>query len=107
QRSEFVNVFKTLLANQYMDDVDRFQGTEKVQVVSSTPTGPLVVVKTVLITASNEKVPMDYTLHPAGGSWAIEDLAIEGVSMVGHYRDSFKRFLVNKSFDELLAILKS
>lgn len=106
QRTEFVRVLKALIANQYMDDVDRFRGNEDVKVLSANTKESLVFVKTVLITASNEKVPMDYTLHQGKGAWMIEDLAIEGVSMVAHYRQSFRRFLVNKSFAELLETLK-
>jgi phospholipid transport system substrate-binding protein len=106
QRTEFVNIFKDLIARQYMDDVDRFRGNEDVKILSVTARGELFQVKTQLVTASNEKVPMDYTLHRVGESWKIEDMAIEGVSMVKHYRESFNRFLVNKSFPELLEILK-
>ncbi len=107
QREEFVGVFKDLIAKQYMDDVDRFRGNEDVKILSAKAKDKLFIVRTQLITASNEKVPMDYTLHAVGDSWKIEDMSIEGVSMVKHYRDSFKRFLVNKSFDELLKILKN
>lgn len=106
QRTQFVNVFKDLIAKQYMNDVDRFQGNEDVQIVSAAPKDDLFIVKTHLITTSNEKVPMDYTLHKVNGNWQIEDLSIENVSMVKHYRQSFKRFLVNKSFAELLDVLK-
>src|SRR6185436_12189334 len=35
ERSEFIVVFKELLAQQYMDDIDRFQGTEQVSVKGS------------------------------------------------------------------------
>ena len=39
QRGRFVDVFKDILAAQYMDDIDRFQGTETVTVDGSTPEG--------------------------------------------------------------------
>lgn len=106
QRTEFVSVFKDLLANQYMDDIDRFQGNEKVNVLSATAKGHLVEVKTTLTTGSAERVPMNYTLHDVNKKWMIEDVSIEGVSMVKHYRSTFKRFLVNKSFAELMEVLK-
>lgn len=106
QRTEFVRIFKDLIAKQYMDDVDRFRGNEDVKILSATPLGQLFMVKTQLVTTSNEKVPMDYTLHSVGETWKIEDMAIEGVSMVKHYRDTFNRFLVNKTFAELLEVLK-
>lgn len=106
QRAEFVEVFKELLARQYMDDIDRFQGTEQVSLTGSEKSGDLVIVKTVLSTSSREQVPMSYTLRAPAGPWRVEDLSIEGVSLVNHYRKTFARFLVNKTFEELLAQLK-
>ena len=106
ERSDFVTVFKELLAREYMDDIDRFQGTERVLVKAAEESGELVIVRTVLITNSREQVPIDYTLHLAAGRWRVEDISIEHVSLVNHYRKTFSRFLVNKSFAELLAQLK-
>lgn len=106
QRTEFVEVFKELLAQQYMDDIDRFQGTEQVSVTGSEKSADLVVVKTLLLTSSREQVPMNYTLHQSAGAWRVEDLSIEGVSLVNHYRKTFARFLVNRTFAELLEQLK-
>jgi phospholipid transport system substrate-binding protein len=106
QRAEFVAVFKELLAQEYMDDIDRFQGTERVVVKGAEQSGELWVVRTVLITASREEVPLDYTLHRAQATWAIDDVSIEGVSLVNHYRTTFSRFLTNHAFAELLDRLK-
>ena len=106
QRADFVAVFKELLAERYMDDIDRFEGSEQILIKGSSRSGDLAVVKTVLITSSREEVPMDYTLHPAGTSWQVEDVSIEQVSMVNHYRKTFARFLANHSFSELLQQLQ-
>jgi phospholipid transport system substrate-binding protein len=106
QRKEFVSVFKELLAQEYMDDIDRFQGTEQVQVKGRDKSGELEIVKTTLITASREQVPMDYTLQQAGPRWMVIDLSVEGVSLVNHYRQTFSRFLANKPFADLMQQLK-
>jgi len=106
QRAEFVGVFKELLARRYMDDIDRFQGSEEMRVQGSEQQGELVVVKTLLITSSREQVPIGYTLQQAGGRWRVEDVSIEGISLVNHYRKTFGQFLVNKSFGDLLQQLK-
>jgi phospholipid transport system substrate-binding protein len=106
QRAEFVAVFEELLAQQYMDDIDRFQGTEAVQIQGDDQSGDLHIVRTTLITGSREKVPMDYTLQMTSNRWAVVDLSIEGVSLVNHYRETFGRFLVNKDFSELMQQLK-
>lgn len=106
QRSEFVNIFKDLLAKQYMEDVDRFQGTEQVKVKEAEARGELRLVKTTLVTASKEQVPIDYTLHLANSAWLVSDFSVEGVSIVNHFRSSFSRFLANKDLDALIKQLK-
>ena len=106
QRTEFVEVFKELLARQYMDDIDRFQGSEELRITGSEQRGEQVIVRTVLITASREEVPIDYTMHSPQSRFVVEDISIEGVSMVNHYRKTFSRFLVNSDFPSLLQRLK-
>jgi phospholipid transport system substrate-binding protein len=106
ERVRFVEIFKELLAQQYMDDIDRFRGNESVTIRGSEKVSELVVVKTMLLTSSREQVPMDYTLQPVEGRHWVVDLAIEGVSLVNHYRKTFSRYLVNKSLAELLAQLE-
>lgn len=106
ERADFVNVFKELLARQYRDDVDRFRGNESVAYGQEEKRGELVTVKTTLTTASGEKVPINYTLHQTNAKWLVEDVSVEGVSMVNHYRTTFDRFLVNQPFPALLGKLK-
>lgn len=106
ERAEFVAVFKELLARQYRDDVDRFRGNESVAFGEDEKKEGLVTVKTTLTTASGEKVPINYTLHQVGTKWLVEDVSVEGVSMVNHYRKTFDRHLVNEPFSAVLAKLK-
>jgi phospholipid transport system substrate-binding protein len=107
QRTRFVDVFKDVLAAQYMDDIDRFEGTETVTVDGSAREGDEVVVKSTLVTASRERVPLDYRMESTGGTWKVVDISIEGVSMVNHFRKTFGNALVNMSIDQLISRLKS
>lgn len=107
QRREFVSVFKDVLADQYMDDIDRFRGTERVVMNGTTSIDSSRLVKTILITSSRERIPIDYLMQPTGGAYRVVDVRIEGVSLVNHYRKSFSRFLVNESFDELIRRLRA
>jgi phospholipid transport system substrate-binding protein len=102
QRARFVDVFKDVLAAQYMDDIDRFQGTETLTVDGSTPAGEEVVVRTTLITSSRERVPIDYRTRAQQGRWMIVDLSIEGVSLVNHFRKTFSTALANMTVDQLI-----
>lgn len=106
QRSQYIELFEELLASEYMTDLDRFKGTEKVFMDGTEGEGKTRTVKTTVRTHSREMIPMHYFLHQEGHRWLIHDVSIEGVSLVNHYRTSFRRFLVNKSFDQLLEVLE-
>jgi phospholipid transport system substrate-binding protein len=102
QRSRFVSVFKDILAAEYMDDIDRFQGSETVTVDGSSQQGDDVRVRTTLTTASRERVPIDYQMRTQQGSWMVVDISIERVSLVNHFRRSFANALANMTIDALI-----
>jgi ABC-type transporter MlaC component len=116
QQARFVDVFKDILAAEYMDDIDRFQGSETVTVDGSIAQAEEMLVKTTLTTASRERVPIDYRMRPMKGQgqgqaasaqqWMVVDLSIEGVSLVNHFRKTFSSALANMSVDELIARLQ-
>jgi len=105
-RGRFVEVFKDLLAAQYIDDIDRFQGTERVTVDGSDREGEDVNVRTTLITAGHDHVPINYRMRNEQSRWAIVDISIEGVSLVNHFRSTFASALVNMSADQLIEKLR-
>lgn len=106
QRNRFVEVFKDVLSAQYMDDIDRFQGTETVTVDGAVAQDDHTLVRTTLITASRDRVPMDYRLRLEQGTWRVIDISIEGVSMVNHFRKTFTNALANMTIDQLIERLK-
>jgi phospholipid transport system substrate-binding protein len=106
KRARYVTLFKELLADRYMEDVNRFQGDEKVIVHDMHRDGGVYRVDTTIVTHSREKVPINYFLHAEGNSYRIHDFSVEGVSLVNHYRKAFSRFLVNRDFAALLQKLE-
>lgn len=107
QRKEFVAIFKDLIADEYMDDLDRFMGDEKVFVQGVEVRGEQRIVKTILVTHSRERVPIDYFMHQEKERWVVHDFSVEGVSLVDHYRKSFSNYLLNHTFDNLLDRLRA
>jgi len=101
KRRRFVEIFKDVLAARYMDDINRFQGSETVSVDGSSRDGDDDIVRTTLVTGSRERVAMDYRLRGAGERWSIVDISIEGVSLVNHYRKTFAAALVNMTVEQL------
>ncbi|HEX7840682.1 MAG TPA: ABC transporter substrate-binding protein [Kofleriaceae bacterium] len=106
QRKRFGDVFPDLLASAYLDDLDKFRGDERVTIERTTESGDHAEVYTNVVTHGGETVPMVYWLHRVESTWRVYDFSIEGVSLVNHYRESFNRFLVNHSFEELMERLE-
>ena len=106
RRARFVEVFKDVLAAQYMDDIDRFQGTETVTIDGSAAQGEEVLVRSTLISASRDRIPIDYLLRSEQGQWMVVDLSIERVSLVNHFRKTFTAALANMSIDQLIERLQ-
>jgi phospholipid transport system substrate-binding protein len=106
ERSRFVDVFKDVLAAEYMDDIDRFRGTEVVTVDGSSREGDDSVVRTTLVTSSRDRVPIEYRVRPRPNGVAIVDISIEGVSLVNHFRKTFANALANMSIAELIDRLR-
>jgi phospholipid transport system substrate-binding protein len=106
QRKRFVEVFPDILASAYLDDLDKFRGDERVTIERSTESRDHAEVYTIVVTHSGERVPMVYWLHRVESAWRVYDFSIEGVSLVNNYRESFARFLVNHSFEELMERLE-
>lgn len=102
ERKRFLALFRDLIAEEYMDDLDRFVGDEKVLIAGVEQRDEQRLVKTVLVTHSRDRVPIDYLMHAEGDQWLVNDFSVEGVSLVNHYRKSFSRYLANHTFEELL-----
>lgn len=107
ERQEFLTIFKDLIAKDYRDDLDRFIGDETVEVKGAEARDELRLVKTILVTHSRDRVPLDYLMRSETVGWRAVDFSIEGVSLVNHYRKSFARYLANHTFQELLARLRA
>lgn len=107
QRKRYLAVFKNLLADQYIEDMDKFRGTETVEIHGQQTSGDTTIVRSTLITHSRERVPINYYMSRKADRWWVHDISIEGVSLVNHYRKSFSRFLVNHDMEALLDRLES
>jgi phospholipid transport system substrate-binding protein len=101
QRSEFEEIFSDLFQNSYTTMVLNFLKKETIECKEEKPADHAVEVRTLILRA-NEHIPVDYFLVQKKGRWLIQDVEIDGVSIVGNYRNAFHRVIVNESFHSLL-----
>ncbi len=101
KRSEFKSVFQDLFLDSYSRLVLDFMRKEKIAYVGEENGQGRMTVKT-LMQRTNEGIPVDYSLMEAGGGLKVRDVSIDGVSIVGNYRNSFSRIIKQESYESLL-----
>ncbi len=101
ERSQFKAVFQDLFQESYTKLVLDFLRREKVLYNQEDVQPGRALIKTTLVRV-NEEIPVDYSLTPAQGQWFVDDVTIDGVSIVRNYRHSFTRVIQTESYKSLL-----
>jgi phospholipid transport system substrate-binding protein len=108
ERQEFVDLFKNLLANTYVDKIEGF-GKEKVQYVTERLEQGYAEVRTKIFT-SKGAFTLDFRLIDQSvdqsGDWRVYDIVVEGISLVNNFRGQFSRILSVYSYPQLVAKLR-
>jgi phospholipid transport system substrate-binding protein len=60
-------------------------------------------VATTLLTRGGHELPVDYWFVRRGESWKVQDVVIDGVSLVANYRAQFARILGAYTYSEIIA----
>ena len=105
QQQEFVEVFTDVLRDIYLGKTDSYSGGN-FEYVREIVKGNRGKVRTDFFTNEDKKVVVDFSMNNTNGHWRVYDVIIEGVSMVGNYREQFNAILAKSSFDELMQKLK-
>lgn len=101
-RADFKGIFQALFQDAYTKLVLDFIKREKIVYVQEKPLQEgRALVKTTIVRA-NDNIPVDYTLTMVQGRWLVEDVDIDGVSIVLNYQRSFARVIKRESYESLL-----
>lgn len=106
EREQFVALFGDLLENAYITKIESYSG-EKIQYPGDVIDGDLAVVKTRIVTKQETEIPIDYRMFLNGGRWAVYDVSIEGISLIGNYRTQFNAVIQRSGYPDLVAKLKA
>jgi len=101
KKKDFANIFQDLFQDSYTKLVLDFLKGGKFLFGQERLDHDQALVKTTLI-RMNENIPVDYSLAMVQGHWLVEDVIIDGVSIVGNYRRSFTRVIKQESFESLM-----
>ena len=106
ERERFVALFGDLLENAYITKIESYSG-EKIQYPGDVVAGDLALVKTRIVTKQQTEIPVDYRMFLNGGRWAVYDVSIEGISLIGNYRTQFNAVIQRSGYPDLVAKLKA
>ena len=106
QKDEFEKTFETLLENTYSKKIESYNN-ERIVYLKEITDGDNSVVKSKVVTAKRDEFTLDYRLLNRGGKWMIQDVVIEGVSLVANYRTQFDKVILKEGYTVLYKKLNS
>ena len=98
--------FQDLFQDSYTKLVLDFLKREKIFYAKEETRQDQALIRTTIV-RGNEEIAVDYSLTREHGQWAVNDVAIDGVSIIRNYRQSFTRVIQRESFQSLLKKMRS
>jgi phospholipid transport system substrate-binding protein len=108
-QDEFVRLFSSVLERGFVAAIvtkANMTGGVKVQYLGEFIDGNSASVATTLLSRNGTELPVDYWLVRRGERWKVQDVAIDGVSLIANYRAQFSRVLRDYSYSELIAKMR-
>ncbi len=101
EKSEFVELFTSILKDTYIGKTDTYSG-EKIVYLRERQDDTRCKVQTTFITKAKKEISVNFSLLNNDGEWKIYDVVIEGVSLVNNYRSQFNNILIKSSYEDLV-----
>lgn len=105
QRKEFVELFKSMLRDTYIDRITAYTN-EKVNFTKEVPLGENTAEVQTVIVSSSAQTPINYRVINKNNEWKVYDVVIEGVSLISNYRTQFRDILGNNPPQTLIDTLR-
>lgn len=105
-QAEFVRLFGVFLERGFIGMIASKASLSdgvKIGYVGESVTEQAAGVATTLLTRNGLELPVDYWFVRWGESWKVQDVVIDGVSLVANYRAQFARVLGSYPYTEVIA----
>ncbi len=106
QQEEFTELFGKLMERTYLEYLDEYSGEEEIIYMAEEMEGPRARVTGKFITRKKQEIPVEYRMRERNGEWLINDVLVEGVSLVRNYRVQFNDIVSRSSYQELVRRIK-
>jgi phospholipid transport system substrate-binding protein len=105
QRKEFVELYRTILKDAYIDKVTGYTN-EQVTFTKEIPLSETTVEVQSVVVAKGVETPIYYRVIKKENEWKVYDVVIEGVSLITNYRTQFREILGNNPPEKLIETLR-
>lgn len=110
EQREFVGLFADLLERSFVFGVAArvdANGGVRVRYLGESLDGATATVETAVETRDGREIRLDYRMIERRGRWLVQDVVIDGVSVVANYRSQFQRILRSASYGDLVAQMRA
>ena len=104
QQQEFLRLFDELFVRSYLQKLLLFRNPT-FRVGREQQRGDTTFVPTQIV-VNEDSYAVEYEMLRENGEWRASDVVVEGVSMTSNYSDQFASLLRDRSFDELLDLMR-
>jgi len=108
EQDQFVRLFAVFLERGFIGMIGAKASISdgvKIQYVDESIGGEWAGVATSLLARNGQELPVDYWFVRRGDRWKVQDVVIDGVSLIANYRSQFTRVLAAYPYSEVLARL--
>ena len=104
QQAEFLDLFDQVMVRAYLQKLLLFR-SPRLGYREPQTKGQAVIVGTKIITTTDD-YKVDYEMRERDGRWVATDVIVEGISLTENYRAQFASLLRDRSFAELLDLMR-
>ena len=108
-QDDFVGLFAGVLEKGFVAAIvtnASVSGGVRIQFLGEAIVDDSANVSTTLLSRTGNQLPVDYRLVRRGDRWKVQDVIIDGVSLIANYRAQFNRILRDYSYAELIAKMR-
>jgi phospholipid transport system substrate-binding protein len=106
QKEQLIKEFQTLLVRTYSTSLAQYKNqTIEYKPTKVAPDEKEVTVKSVVNQPGGQPIAIDYRMEKTPDGWKAFDIAVEGVSLVTNYRNSFNSIAEQSGIDGLIKSL--
>jgi phospholipid transport system substrate-binding protein len=105
QQAEYLDLFDEVIVRAYLQKLLLFRAP-RFSYGDPRRSGDAVIVTTRIATTKDE-YRVDYEMRQRDGRWLATDVLVEGISLSDNYKSQFRDLLRDRSFAELLELMRA